>query len=1800
MITSLSINMSDINILNNDVIPIENIDIQHITINPIDPSRVDERDHEMLMINEYSPGTFSVIGGKNGLAIDATRDDYQNSMSDKGLLVKNNLVCTGTIFTSNLQIYGTPINDDNTFKILELINTRDIPILPTKDVPFDLSGKNYYFPHYLTIGPSGKSEYNEHSLSICRDSAGNKVERLQFSIQAQQSGSELTMGIVGSDTVSPAVIYTNKGKPLEFFVSKDKEDINRLYNNNIDYSAQVPKYTYDNTADLPSLSIDVNDVVCIGVPNGDNIRVGGVGGDDIDDLRFALGASGYIKDLYIRERETCNILHLDDVYIKKIGFTLQPDQIYPGKFADGNFEFLSNVLIKDLTVSHDTHFDGSVVIHSNLQVGDNDTNENDTMEVFMDASFKAGMVVQNTLETGSINVKGALQKDGRDLNVMEVDVYDVDNDPERIYSNILRDLGNSYESAQAISTRLQDKGTDGIIDFLDKLNEIESSNVSIIALKLITDIEKTRSGKILRYATPESVNMDGSNLLVPGRVGVGINENGIYDGNYLTVDKGDEITPEIKLRSNGLEALIGHTANNLCFSTNNNNSIAFFPSREPTPSRGFNGVTPSIVMKRDVGGNRNIVGVNTAFPKHTLDVSGDLSVSGDIFREYSGGSRRVIDMIENELGGLVLTEQVKPIVFHNQSIDVRGSLKVLGGIYEGDERILGFKKSGSRLYNKDGNIAIGYGTDTLLPETTENTAFIVRNSDGRSATNNSVIRILQSPEYFENNSRYSGIDICRNPRNPLDKWYIYNTHIDNVLRIGNKDARGDETEFVRAEKDPSFAYNKLTLNSSTDDQTRINGSLMIDGGDLTINGGDLNINGDGKTIRINGIELTSNTINISTLTPGDGDGNTNDNTVMEGVNTLSLRDNDIFLQGSKIVSLVDNQSAIYFGYLEDNKKLSGQLIQHLERMSTDTTHTDGRVTIFNTGLNKPNLSLKSIPNSTGEAEARLSLGIQHQKGTPNYVRNKPWNEKYKFDVLLTEIDPTRYLEQVSFVLNGDNIWSASKIGDQSVSYKLGYGTSPPLNDLQDTLIHIFNNTSSTDKTSLLLDNANTDYVKLCMRDQDNTWTLKSSKDSFMVSNDDYTPFYANSNTLRIHNRSSNSTSLINISDNYAMEINNVGGNAVSGCAILRNYDNAITDFDTNTTELIALSNISFIPHEHIVHNLNTNTITIDYTNYDYTQHTYTNPANRGNIYLKSGDIITTEQDFTTNISKNVNDIVFKRHQLSFEITGDAQVSNVINIDIDPDFKNSKTYTNDTAGYSIDHHLETQLTEFLRTDTSLEGITEPFTSIHTVINAPTGVGTTELSLSVSSNIEYYHDHTNVVKEYTIDYKLHRSDIDSTGGGTGGVYYKVEPQNSDTEQSYNVDGNNDIRPITIKRRLLIHEDLYLELTVDVKGSLRQTMKTEMITLDGLTSNNELKTNDGVISLEDRTFDIKPEDQGYVIPYPELMTALYMNNNSWFGDNTVFSVEYQIYPNNIDDKLEVVAKYDETDRTHLTLETINETTNEVFRHYIKSNEGTLSVFAEKEDMYYNNVMNITPEGDMVIRGNMEAKDIIVAGRPFTEYQDIIDKIQSADFANEIKNENNNTSVKCNPNELTMKASNYTYTLSGGSFNIRKDTEQNIGLSIEYKDSYINLSHDSDNPFLKSTIRDSGSSGNSEGTEPIVENELYGQTTFKERVIANKDIDVYGGINQLSDRRIKRNIVPIKDALSKIEKLTGVFYHNNMTNREETGLIAQDVESVLPEVVNDVAGGMERYKTINYGNMIGLLIEGIKEIKEYLNIHQ
>jgi hypothetical protein len=93
--------------------------------------------------------------------------------------------------------------------------------------------------------------------------------------------------------------------------------------------------------------------------------------------------------------------------------------------------------------------------------------------------------------------------------------------------------------------------------------------------------------------------------------------------------------------------------------------------------------------------------------------------------------------------------------------------------------------------------------------------------------------------------------------------------------------------------------------------------------------------------------------------------------------------------------------------------------------------------------------------------------------------------------------------------------------------------------------------------------------------------------------------------------------------------------------------------------------------------------------------------------------------------------------------------------------------------------------------------------------------------------------------------------------------------------------------------------------------------------------------------------------------------------------------------------------------------------------------------------------------------------------------------------------------------------------------------------------------------------------------------------------DVVASNNITAFSDSRLKENIVTIDSALDKVSQMRGVYYNriDDETKTRNVGVIAQEIEKILPEVVYDTADDI---KSVAYGNIVGILIEAIKELSE------
>ena len=178
--------------------------------------------------------------------------------------------------------------------------------------------------------------------------------------------------------------------------------------------------------------------------------------------------------------------------------------------------------------------------------------------------------------------------------------------------------------------------------------------------------------------------------------------------------------------------------------------------------------------------------------------------------------------------------------------------------------------------------------------------------------------------------------------------------------------------------------------------------------------------------------------------------------------------------------------------------------------------------------------------------------------------------------------------------------------------------------------------------------------------------------------------------------------------------------------------------------------------------------------------------------------------------------------------------------------------------------------------------------------------------------------------------------------------------------------------------------------------------------------------------------------------------------------------------------------------------------------------------------------------------------------------------------------TVVNTDTNTTYSADGNYGMTLSGTAFRLEDDRRRNSSTT----DIYTGNTHDF--TFYDASV---GIRWYTAGSEDM-------------RLLDNGTLHVDGDVvaysTTVSDERLKDNVTTIQNPLDKIKALRGVEYDWNAGNRKgkrDLGLIAQEVEMVIPEIVHEhelplIDGESDTiYKTVDYEKMVAVLIEGMKE---------
>jgi len=105
----------------------------------------------------------------------------------------------------------------------------------------------------------------------------------------------------------------------------------------------------------------------------------------------------------------------------------------------------------------------------------------------------------------------------------------------------------------------------------------------------------------------------------------------------------------------------------------------------------------------------------------------------------------------------------------------------------------------------------------------------------------------------------------------------------------------------------------------------------------------------------------------------------------------------------------------------------------------------------------------------------------------------------------------------------------------------------------------------------------------------------------------------------------------------------------------------------------------------------------------------------------------------------------------------------------------------------------------------------------------------------------------------------------------------------------------------------------------------------------------------------------------------------------------------------------------------------------------------------------------------------------------------------------------------------------------------------------------------------------------------DFSGTVTVSNDLTVTNDFSA-GTITETSSLALKTDITPIENALDSIAALAGVSYTRRATGRRESGLIAEEVEQVLPEIVSRTG----EYKSISYSRLTAYLTEAVKSLKQ------
>ena len=1742
--------------MNNTQIFIENIGVGLKDINNL--HNLDLNTNEYLVVgqrnnfnnNSLLDNEYNLVVNNNGIGINATRREMKDT--NAGLLVNNNIICNGTVIAKSIQFDNFTFDSNITIqKLTALISSVNSNLLFFNGFSNNLVN-NIYTPNYLSIGNYASTYSNSHPLKIS-DSPNGTADNIQLAIYNNINNdtepAKFSMGMLGFNQYSPANIITTEGMPLVFHISKPTSFMDNLYSN----GSGLPEYNLNN---YPNIAIDNNGCVNI----NKDICETTVNHNFIDKTPvFNVNGYAVISNLGVYDYFTKSNLHLDDIYIRKNGLTLKANQIIGGDFANQVFTFNSNVNIGNSNNNYEFNVNGSATITNTLNT--------------------------NTLIAYKTKING-IAEFNKTTYFNNITVFN-DNITIDKSLNINNDLFiNGYR--------------------------VTLSNVDLANNQLNYD--------------------QGCNLNISGRFGTGVFNTDTYDHQFNIIKRNKErfelyIQDISGLTADSSKVYMGHTnLNNLNGSIDNSfviltqknikwHNIYFYAGKDKDGTNALKNLVPNLAIMEN-----NRIGINTNLPQKTLDVIGEI-IANDYYIRTNNTNYKLKNIYISNDGSSILNVTNLNInllpnynYLNKRTLNLTGGINSYDGYYENSFKLATFKiySSIASTYNNIGIGIIDTNNSYTVPLQVRNTS--------TNINNNTIIRLYRGVKGggFNNNSLYTGIDFCdydmptkvQNKNNY--KWFMYKNNTNNKDTIGTLQIGYTDNSYNPTHSCMNFYYNQVNkkyfidINNPIVDYNYDKNNAVAIKGNVEIEG-NINLKGDNCCYMINGaiIGSFSNPAVLKTLSSSTNTYYT-DNT------------NDISFIGNKILILPKKTTVISY-----NDDWIFNKINSFELNNNNTPLFIYNNTDYKDDNNPPIITRfynKSFKNYTTRPDiASIEIGIITDNSDEGIVNNKiNMNVKgYTNDVTIFEITPNDFNPYITCITQNNK---------NQVNIGNGLFYTSNIINYSDTCVHIYD-----DFNCLLRLTNNTKSVKMSfIYDNNHQWDfITNSNLNFNYNNN--TLFNITSNgifTFNNYNFSSNNNSTINIhsvvnkpsielTNYYYNDYNNPDNSYITNSYIsipINNIDYNITDFhddnyddyqDNNITNFIYKindSNLPIINNNYSITNSNihyNSNIVIDITttinnielDYKYLEII--------SVYPESNcvEIIPTLKTFNPNLtahitSFNILSIPYQIEDVEFNInykiphTLDEEQLFIVS-DI--------SYVNFYSNYDSNLYYNLSLNTFLKVKD------QPLFDY----NIRT---TTDIFMINYNNFNYYYTTTNTIYYYP----LPNITVRNTKLNIKYLYnYEnsiVIPKNfyNNYENTIEITDNNETI-ITINNSnvylndYIYGNDIYNYMdAVNFKkvnflssNVINKIYPIEINNIDvanvilTITKNNYFELYD--FDTYNPNIDIPITINSY---QPHLILKNY-NNSQYSSQHKIYS-----YNNNYEIHLD--------DNKLFSLDSNGNIANSgsVFTNNLYLSGDILSKVGDNYISITSNLTNIIGNDFFIQKDNISLNSSNIFLNPSIENNGGI-IINGSDInttnnlfqINNFINDDNFIVLKSVSTSSYINFFNtnslYKIGVNNGNFGIWRSINNDI-LNNDYInndftnfDNVINFNYQNSSNLLIDI------NGNIKTTNHLSINDIttYSDNSFDYKLRVRGNLKVDGVVISSSDKRLKNNINVIDGALDKLEKLSGVYYYyNNNNNHKHVGLIAQEVQEIIPEAIYEDEKG---YLNIAYGNLLGVVIEAIKELR-------